>query len=32
MLDLNTLFILTMIPASAMLLISMVVGAFEPKI
>ena len=29
MLDLNTLFILTMIPASAMLVISMVVGALE---
>jgi hypothetical protein len=29
MLDLNTLFMLTMIPASAMLIISMLVGAFE---
>jgi len=29
MLDLNTLFMLTMIPASAMLIISMLVGALE---
>ncbi|KGJ88571.1 hypothetical protein ND2E_4106 [Colwellia psychrerythraea] len=29
MLDLNTLFILTMIPASALFLISMVVGVLE---
>jgi len=29
MLDLNTLFILTMIPASAMVVISVIVGAFE---
>jgi hypothetical protein len=32
MLDLNILFVLTMIPASAMLLISIVVGALEPKV
>lgn len=31
MLDLNTLFMFTMIPASAMLLISMLVGAFESR-
>ena len=31
MLDLNTLFMLTMIPASAMLIISMLVGAFEQR-
>ncbi len=31
MLDLNTLFVLTLIPASAMLVLSMIVSAFESK-
>ncbi len=31
MLDINTLFMLTMIPASAMLIISMLVGVFEQR-
>ncbi|GAW97966.1 hypothetical protein MTCD1_03621 [Colwellia marinimaniae] len=31
MLDLNTLFMLTMIPGSAMLITSIIVGVFESK-